>query len=239
MTSEFFTGLAAIAGYFVLCASCALLIRRFFDIPKELFRKTLHMVLLFSLLVWVYAFETWWVSAHAAIAFIVIIFPLLSIGERFRGYSELLTERKKGELKKSMILVFSMFVVVICICWGWLGDKLLALSCVYAWGFGDAAAALVGKRFGRHFLEGRLIEGRKSVEGTLAMFFVSFLSVIILLLIRGGLPWHGYLSIAAISAAVCAAVELFTVQGFDTVTCPLAAAAVIIPLVHLWGEGIL
>lgn len=239
MASEFISGFSVIFIYFVACASCALLMRSFFDVPKELFRKTLHIILLFSLLVWIYAFQTWWVSALAALALIVVVFPALSFAERFSGYSDLLTERKKGELKKSMVLVFGMFFVIICICWGWLDDKLLALACVYAWGFGDAAAALVGKRFGRHFLEGRLIEGRKSLEGTLAMFFVSLLSVAILLLIRGGLPWQGCLTIAAISAAVCATVELFTVQGFDTVTCPLAAVAVIIPLVHLWEGGIL
>ncbi len=239
MIPEFFTGFAVLIGYFVLCASCAMLIRRFFKVPKEMFRKTLHMILLFSLLVWVYVFTTWWVSALAAVAFIIMVFPILSIGERFKNYSELLTERKNGEIKYSLILVFGMFVFIICICWGWLGDKMIALACIYAWGFGDAAAALVGKRFGRHFLEGRLIEGRKSIEGTLAMFIVSFLSVIIILLIRGGLPWHGYIPIAVITAAVCAFVELYTLNGYDTVTCPFAAAAVMIPLVWLWGGAII
>lgn len=235
MIQEFLSGFIILIGYFVVCASCALLLRKLVKVPREVFRKILHLILLCSLLVLVYAFRTWWISALTAIVFVAMVFPILALAERIKGYSELLIERKRGEMKKSMIIVFGMFAALICLCWGWLGDKELVLVCVYAWGFGDAAAALTGKRFGRHFLEGKLIEGRKSVEGTFAMFVVSFLSVIILLLFRGGLHWYGYIPIAAITAAVCAVVELYTRHGFDTVTCPLAAAAVVIPLVQLWG----
>lgn len=231
----FFSGFAVVIGYFVVAASSILLLRRSVTMPKELFRKSLHLILLCSLFFWVYAFRTWWQSAIALVVFVAVVYPVLALGERIKGYSELLTERKHGEIKRSLVLVFGMFAAIICICWGWLGDRLLVFACVFAWGFGDAAAALVGKRFGRHFLEGRLIEGRKSVEGTVAMFAVSFLSVLIILLIRGGLQWYGYALIPPIAGAVCAIVELYTRGGMDTVTCPFAAAAVILPLTQLWG----
>lgn len=201
--------------------------------PKELFRKSLHFVLLFSLLVLVYAFQTWWISALASVVFALMVFPILTSGERFNHYSGLLAERKKGEIKRSMILVFGMFAAIISICWGLFNDKMLVLACIYAWGFGDGAAALVGKYFGRHLLRGKMIEGCKSVEGTAAMFAVSFLSVIIILLIRGGLPWHGYIAISVITAAVCAVVELYTLDGYDTITCPFAAAAIMLPLLGI------
>ncbi|NMB95501.1 MAG: phosphatidate cytidylyltransferase, partial [Clostridiaceae bacterium] len=111
----------------------------------------------------------------------------------------------------------------------------LVIASVLAWGLGDAAAALVGKRFGRHFIVGKLIEGRKSLEGTLAMFAVSFVSVIVVLIAYGAVKWYGYAPIAIITAAVCAVVELYTKNGMDTLTCPLAAAATMIPLVRLLG----
>lgn len=235
MIQEFLTGFGILIAYFVLCASAALLLRHCVDLPGEVFRKTLHMILLCSLFIWVYAFSTWWVSALAAIVFMAVLFPLLSLAERIRGYSELLTERKHGEVKSSLVIVFGMFAALICICWGWLGEKWLVLPCVFAWGFGDGAAALVGKKFGRHYLEGKLIEGRKSVEGTLAMFTVSFISVLIVLLAHGKAVWYANLPIALLTAAVCAVVELYTRNGMDTLTCPLAAAVVILPLTHLWG----
>ena len=232
---EMLQGLGIIGGYFLLCAAGALLLRRLVRIPAEVFRKLLHLILLCSLFAWVYAFQTWWVSSLAALVFVAVVFPLLLLAEKAPGYSELLTERKSGEIKRSLVLVFGMFAVLNSVCWGWLGQRWLVLACVCAWGFGDAAAALVGKKFGRRFLEGKLIEGRKSVEGTLAMFAVSFIAVLAAILINTPVTWYAGLSIAAVTAAASAAVELYTRHGMDTITCPFAAAAVLLPLLHAWG----
>lgn len=232
---EFLQGFGILCGYFLVCASSALLLRHFVRIPSEVFRKLLHSILISSLFVWIYVFQTWWIASLAALVFIAIAFPLLSLAEKLNCYSELLTERKSGEIKHSLILVFLMFAVLNSICWGWLGHRWLVLACISAWGFGDAAAALVGKKYGRHYLEGKLIEGRKSVEGTLAMFTVSFVSVLIILLINGNVAWYVSVIIAAFTAAASSVVELYTRNGMDTITCPFAAAAVLLPLLHLWG----
>ena len=235
MQLEFITGFGVILAYFAVCASSALFLRLLVTVPREVFRKILHFILLGSIFVWTYAFKTWWISAMAAVVFMIIVFPILALAERIPGYSELLIERKSGEIKRSLVVVFSMFAILISFCWGLLGEKYLIIASALAWGLGDAAAALVGKRFGKHYLEGRLIEGRKSLEGTLAMFVVSFFAVLVVLLIHGSIRWYGYVPIAAVTGAVCAVVELYTKGGMDTITCPLAAAAVLIPLVHLWG----
>ena len=237
MINKFLYGFIILLVYLLLAASLAMLARKLLRMPRELFRKTLHLVLLFSLPVFLYAFPTWLLSALAAISFAAAIYPILAFGERFDGYSELLTQRKDGEIKRSLMLVFLMFAVIIGICWGWLGDRMLAVACIYAWGFGDGAAALVGKRFGRHYLQSRMIEGRKSLGGTLAMFIVSFFSVFIIMMFRGGLNWQHCFVIALAAGAVSALVELFTLGGFDTITCPMAAASIIIPLTVYW-EGI-
>ncbi len=234
MMRELLTGLGLLGAYFIVCATGALALRRFVTVPKEVFRKILHSILLCSLFVWLHAFETWWVSALAAVLFIAVVYPALTLGERISGYSALLVERRRGEIKRSLVVVFGMFAALICLCWGWLGERWLVLACVFAWGFGDGAAALVGKRFGKHPLQGRLIEGRKSVEGTVAMFGVSFLAVLAVLVIYGSAPWYANLLIAMLGAAASAVVELYTRGGMDTLTCPLAAAAVILPLVYLW-----
>lgn len=237
MIEAFLKGFGVLLAYFAIAATCALLLRVSFDLPREVYRKTLHGILLFSLPVFLYAFPTWALSSVAALVFVILVYPLLSWGEQLERYSDVLTERKGGEIKMSLVLVFLMFASIISICWGWLGDRLLAAACIAAWGFGDAAAALVGKRYGRHPLQGRLIEGRKSLEGTLTMFVVAFLSVLIIMLVRGGLTWQQCIAVAALAAAATAAVELFTLGGFDTLTCPLAAASVIVPLSVMW-EGL-
>jgi dolichol kinase len=232
---EFIIGFGILLCYFALCASAALILRRFVPVPKEVFRKTLHLILLGSVFILTYAYETWWAAAAASVVFIALVLPVLALAERIPGYSELLTERKPGEIKQSLVLVFGMFAVLIAVCWGWLGERYLIIASVFAWGLGDAAAALVGKRFGQHYIEGKLVEGRKSLEGTLAMFAVSFISVLIVLLSKGAVAWYACLPIAAVTAVACAAVELYTKRGMDTLTCPLAAAAILIPLIRLWS----
>ena len=108
-----------LAIYFMCAAGIALTVRAFIRIPHELFRKTLHFILLGSIFVFVYCFKTWWISALASLLFAILVYPILVLCERFKCYSEITTERKKGELKTSLLLVFAMFAVVIGICWGW------------------------------------------------------------------------------------------------------------------------
>jgi len=228
---EFLTGTSYTVLYYILTASSALLIRRRFRIPDEVFRKLLHFILLGSLPVCVFGFDTWYRAALFCIVFAVVVYPILLFFERFKTYSETVTERKKGELKSSLLLVFSMFALVLTVTWGWLGDRMLALISVYAWGIGDAAAALVGKHFGTH----KIPRTKKSVEGTFSMFAVSFLTVFALLLVHGGMPVSGSLVTALLVGAVSAAAELYTPGGFDTVTCPLASMAVLLPLVTFFG----
>ena len=67
------------------------------------------------------------------------------------------------------------------------------------------------------------------------MFVTSFACVWVILVIRGGLTGAAYMLIALAVAAVSAAVELYSMHGMDTITCPLAAAAVLIPLIHAFG----
>lgn len=68
----------------------------------------------------------------------------------------------------------------------------------------------------------------------MAMFAVSFLSVLLILWLYVPMEGSGYVLAAAATALVTAWVELISRNGMDTLTCPLAAAAVLIPLVSLW-----
>ena len=76
--------------------------------------------------------------------------------------------------------------------------------------WGDAFAALIGKKFGKHKLHLPFADPRKSVEGTLAMFVTSAISVGIVLFFRGGMSLGACILIALLSAAMSAYVELCT-----------------------------
>ena len=230
---ELLHGVLIFALYLIPAAAITLTARRFLKIPDELFRKILHFILLGAYFPFLFAFDTWWISAGFAALLIVIFYPVLALAGRIPMFSSFVNERKKGEFKSSMILALLTVVFSISICWGLFGDKLLVLACVYAWGVGDAFAALAGKQFGKHKICLPFADPRKSWEGSAAMFLTSALSVLIILLARGGTGWGSCLLIALIAAAVTTYVELCTKGGLDTITCPAAAMAVILPLIHL------
>lgn len=219
--------------YIALAAGIILLARRLIKIPDELFRKILHFILLGAYIPLCFAFDEWWMATVFSASLIVILFPILFFAERIPMFSSFVNERKKGEFKSSMVLAVGMMVISTSICWGLFGDKYLVLASVYAWGVGDALAALVGKRFGKHKIKWRIADGKKSVEGSAAMFACAVVSVFTVLIIRGGISAPLCLCIATVAAFACALCELCSKNGLDTVICPTAAMAVIIPMVML------
>ena len=221
--------------YFVVFVAVILACRLMLVIPDEVFRKILHFVLLGSLLVFVVSYPTWQITALAAIIFELLVYPVLAGLERLKGFSKVMTERKTGEIKNSLMLVYTMFAVVVAVCWGVFDDKYLTMASLYAWGIGDAFAALIGKKYGKHKIKGFKLDGKKSFEGTFAMFAVSFMTVWLILAVRGGLDAVSVVIVSALVAAVSAVSELYSKNGNDTVICPIAAMAALIPLLWLCG----
>lgn len=210
-------------------------LRVFTKIPDELFRKLLHFILLAVYGVILVAFRTWQSAVVFALLVIALFYPVFTLAGKIPGFSRFVNERKGGEFKNSLILALSMMAFCIFVCWGLLDDKLLVLACIYAWGVGDGFAALVGKRFGKHKIKLKCADGKKSLEGSATMFVCSVLSVMCVLLIRGGLGIGACLFISLAAASACTFAELCSKGGIDTVTCPLAAMLVILPLTIILG----
>ena len=234
---EILHGICVFALYLLPVAVIMLTARAFLKIPDELFRKILHFILLGAYFPFLYGFQTWWISAGFAVGLILLLYPILALAGKIPAFSSFVNERKKGEFQSSMVLALVTVVMSISICWGFFGDKLLTLACVYAWGVGDAFAALIGKQFGRHKIKLPYADPKKSWEGSCAMLVTSAVPVLAVLLVRGGMGFGSCLLIALVAAAVTTYVELCTKDGLDTVTCPAVAMAVILPLVRILGGG--
>ena len=230
---ELIRGALVFGAYIVPAAVTMLLLRRYTKIHDELFRKSLHFIMVGAYILFLFTFQTWWISAVFVGLLAVAFFAVFSLLGRIPGFPEFINERKCGELRVSMSLALLMVVLSICLCWGWLEDRYLALAGLYAWGVGDGSAALVGKAFGKHKIPWKLADGKKSWEGSIAMLLTASLAVFIILLIRGGLPlWACGLTAVAAGAAAAFA-ELCSHGGIDTVTCPLTALSVIVPLAKI------
>lgn len=237
LIQEGLTGLKILLGYLISVVALLLLVKRFVKVPQELTRKVLHLMIATSVFVWLYAYRTWYVSAISAAALAAVLYPLLTLVEQHPWYSKFLSERRVGEVKKSMVVFFLMMVVLITVFWGWLGpgSKYIIVVAVMAWGFGDAAAALIGKAYGRYYITSRFVEGKKTVEGTVSMYAMSLLAIFITTLFYTGKPWFICLGIGLLVAPASALVELYTRRGMDTITVPLAVAGAVSVLVKMLG----
>jgi dolichol kinase len=232
---EFIRGTGIVCLYYALAASTAFVSRKLIRIPDELFRKILHFILQISYIFIAYAFETWWLSVLFGFLIVAIAFPIFTLLGHTAGFSSFVNERKAGEFRISLILAFVMLGICNSICWGLLGDKYLGLACMYAWGIGDGFAALVGKKYGKHKLTWKFADRKKSLEGSLAMFITSALSVAAVLLLHGHASALACILVPVASAGVATYVESITPNGMDTVTCPAAAMAVTLPLMYVLG----
>ena len=90
--------------------------------------------------------------------------------------------------------------------------------------YGDASASLVGERYGKHHFK---LWAEKSVEGSVAMFIVALLAMMVALFyfsIFYPISPSSLILAIVCSSAVAAAAEAVTPLGFDNVTVPLLAA---------------
>lgn len=208
-------------------------------VPTELVRKIQHVNYSLSVFLLLEMFSAWYLAIAAAFLLVLLAYPVLVVIEGSSWYKKAFVDRaaKGGELRKQLIYVQLTFAVLIFIFWGLLGSNwhYIVAVAVMAWGFGDAAAALVGKAFGRRRVIHSFIDGAKTYEGTAAMILFAGLATFFTLLIYAGKPWYTSLLISAIVAPVSGAVELFSRRGTDTLTVPISAAVLIMPLVQLFS----
>ena len=214
--------------YIIPCVLILLPIRFLTKVPSYVFRKLLHIVAFSCFTVMLLAAESWQPVAITSIIIAAAIYPILAMLEKYRWYSRLFVEKEPGEIKKSLLMLFFMFAAVITVGWGIFGKPHIAAASILMWGVGDAAAALVGIPFGKHRVVVSPVNGKKSWEGTFAMFIASFLIGFCLLCFYCGYSYGAVLLGLAVGAAIGAGVELFSPSEWDTVTVPIAILAVLL-----------
>ena len=125
-------------------------------------------------------------------------------------------------------MLFFMFAAATAVGWGIFGKPYAAATAILMWGTGDAAAALVGIPFGKHKVRLKFTDGKKSWEGTAAMFAVSLICGLAVFLLYCHFPfWKSLFPILA-GAIVGSVTELCSPSEYDTVTVPAAILTVLL-----------
>lgn len=208
-------------------------------VPTELVRKLQHIAYSMSIYLLLHLFSDWYVAIAAAFLLVLVAYPALLVVERFSWYRQVFVDRGGGgELRRQLLYVQLSFALLIFVFWGLLGIRWYYITAVavMGWGFGDAAAALVGKAWGRRHVLLPLVESAKTYEGSLAMLLVAGLAFFLTLWLYAGQPWHVSLVVALIAAPFSAGVELFSRRGLDTLTVPFSCACVILPVLILFSH---
>jgi len=212
-------------------------------VPSEVVRKVQHLAFAFGTLLLLWLFGDWTEALAALGGLALLAYPVLMAWEGRPSYRRWLTDRRPrgGELRRQLLQAVGTQALLIIVFWGVLGPEWRPAIAVAAmvWGFGDAAAALVGRYLGRRRWVLRAVEGAKTVEGTAAMVATAAVAAFVTLAAYGSTPW--WLSVfAALSVALVAGgTELFSRDGSDTVTVPLASALALMPWIALghWLVG--
>ena len=218
-------------GYFLIyiipCVLTLLLIYFFLKIPKYIFRKLLHIVAFSCFIVMINYTDNYLAVMLSCLIIIIVIYPLLSLLENKKWFSNLFVEKKKGEIKLSLVMLFSMYILLTFISWGLFNNKVALALSVLMWGVGDGCAAIIGIPYGKHKIK-KISDGNKSIEGSISMLIACFIiGIVYLCIINYSLNALIVLKLL-IASIVASLVEMITPSIYDTVSVPISILLILL-----------
>lgn len=189
--------------------------------PIESTRKFIHVGVGLWVVGTVLLFETWYLALIPPASFVII-----NAISYFRG----IFGAMEGEGRRSLGTIYFPIAFGALVYYYW-SQPVLMVASMMPLTWGDAMASLVGQRYGYHRYT---ITGQtRSVEGSLAMLFWSWISTSLALFIMpylvGKPPIHWLLALiyGAAVAVVCTVVEAITPWGLDNLTVPAVSALIL------------
>ncbi len=186
------------------------ILRRVFSVETEYTRKLSHLGAGF-----IVAAFPWLLQHTLTVAVLALSFFLLLLGGKLTGMLESVhgVERRTSGAYYYPLAVLGIF-------WLSQGDPLLYCPPVVVLAISDTGAAIVGKRVGKRRY--RVMDGARSVEGSLTFFGLTFTIVLAALVIAGRPGWPEMLLVTLVVAIMATATEAISVRGTDNLFIPYA-----------------
>jgi phytol kinase len=216
-----YTALLVAYAYVFGVIGIAELLRRISQRHPEFTRKFIHIGVGMWVVGTVLLFETWYLALIPPISFVII--NALSY---WRGAIKAMETEDRANL--GTIYFPISFAAVVYYYWS---QPVLMVASLMPLTWGDALGAIIGQRYGHH---NYTVGGRtRSVEGSVAMFFWSWVSTSLALYIMPYLVdkplinWLMALIYGGAVALVCTIVEALSPWGIDNLTIPAVAVLVL------------
>ena len=185
----------------------------------EFTRKVIHI----SVGMWAFGtvllFEHWYFAIIPPLSFVILNY----ISYR-RDIFKAVETGEKGNLGTVYFPI--SFAIIICLFWT---RPHLLVASLMPMTWGDALAAILGRRYGQRKYS--VLGSTRSVEGSLAMFFFSWLATFLALVLLPPLGWQASLLCSLALAVFATLVEALSPWHVDNLTVPLLSAA----LLYLMG----
>jgi phytol kinase len=186
----------------------------------EFTRKFIHI----AVGMWAYGtvllFET---RAFAIIPPVAFVF--INALSYWQGTFKAMETGEKGQL--GTIYFPISFAVIIWLLWS---QPHLLVASLMPMTWGDALAAVVGRRIGRRSYT--ILGSTRSLEGSAVMLLVSWVATLVPLLLFVSMPPVTALVIAAVTALGATAVEAISPWGIDNLTVPAVSALILALMLH-------
>jgi dolichol kinase len=237
MTTRDMIGLGVSYAYASGLLALAELIRRWRGYPHEFTRKLVHI----GAGMWVFGvlalFDTWYIGIIPFATFIGLNYLFL----RLRLFEAM---DSQDSTPGTVYFAFSITVLFL-IFWRTQSPDdraVFAAAGTMAMTWGDALAALVGKRFGRHRYT--ILGSTRSWEGSAVMYIASFVSMLLTLQLVPGSSLSPTGSLIGLTTSVVAALvaalivtiaEAFSPHGTDNLSVPLLAGLACFGIVVILG----
>jgi len=186
------------------------LLRRATGKGGEFTRKFVHVGIGLWIVPTIILFETWYWAALPPAAAVVMNFASLRL--------RLIKSIERGQTADYGTVLFPLSFVICIAAFFRTAAPEAAAAGIIVMALGDAAAAIVGRTFGRHPYT--FLGAKKSIEGSAAMLVVSWAAVFgVLVFFRT--PSAKAAAVAALLAAVGTALEAAGRNGLDNLTVPV------------------
>jgi phytol kinase len=198
-------------------------LRRLFRLSVEFTRKFVHVSVGMIAFPLVWLFRDWYWAIIPPLAFILV---------NYLSYRrQIFLGMETGEKNQLGTVYFPIsFSILITLLWS---QPALLVAGLMPLTWGDAFAAIVGRRWGAHTY--RALGQTRSLEGSLAMFALSFITTTLALIVFGQ-PLVTSLVWGLLTAVVATCVEALSPWGIDNLTVPLTSALVLVIAASLTGK---